>query len=60
MQGLIITFSEVIHGQHHVIGTFEEKPFEMLYDSEEATGTIDGDFDDMERMQILIGWEESQ
>lgn len=57
MEGLIITSSGVNGGLAHVTGTFEGKSFEMHYNAEEATGTIDGDFSDMERMQILTGWE---
>ena len=57
MEGLTITSSKCIDGEEHVIGTFEGKSFEMYYKPDEATGTIEGDFNDFERMQILTGWE---
>lgn len=60
MNGLVITFSETINNDHHVIGTLENKPFEMYYDTDQASGTVDGDFTDEERLQILTGWEMRQ
>lgn len=60
MQGLLIIGSERINGIDKAIGTFDGKPFELSWNAEEFSGEIDGDFDDLERMQILTVWDMQQ
>lgn len=63
-RGLIVIGSEIIKDQAKVVGLFEGKPFDMNYflceDGEERITTVEGDFDDVERLQIVTVWEIQQ
>jgi hypothetical protein len=59
-EGFEIKSSRIDGSTSNVTGIFTGKPFEMQYDSDEASGTIEGDFTDEERLQILTAWEMQQ
>lgn len=56
-RGLLVIGSEHIGNEVKVIGTFEKKPFELIWCEPEATGTVEGEFSDEERQQLLTVWE---
>lgn len=51
----------ILHKNHiQVNGTFNNKPFHMYYsldETQEIPTTIDGNFTDEEKLQILTVWE---